>query len=537
MPRVELAGGVNGDSATQFSAEECINMRPIIDTYNSGKGNVKLVEHFGTIPIGGLNVKSYERLYWAYTSSTRETFAFLWAVNNVASEFITVVRYDENGVQTTFKLGTISTNGYPDKIEVIDNGTVLSILVIWETTTQYHELYFYNFATESLDLCTTPSGTWFVQQTYKDTYFAYADRKNGRFYISDNNASNPLAAINPLDFGTLESNPDKVNGIAAIGNELAVFGDNSIEFFYNSGNVDFPFERNSGVSQDIGLKGRYSIQRIRNKLYFLGADGSSEGTVFVLNGYIPEPLSNQIGSSNSLNIPFDVFLPDSYSYYDGKHATYILYKGDYSVNEANYYTIKYAYDVDTGLWSTISLINNSGEYIGTPSVSVVPYFSSQIQVGVQELISIGKDFIYGSGSEATIGVLSTSRSLKESQDTVTEAEPTTANYLPILPRLRTLKHMVVENRDVLYKSFELDIQKDVANVDDADPTISISMSKDGGMTFGTPKVVRIGGTNAQQRIRIKRLGRGRDVVFKIESSSPVQQEWFTAYLEYEVLDD
>jgi hypothetical protein len=106
-----------------------------------------------------------------------------------------------------------------------------------------------------------------------------------------------------------------------------------------------------------------------------------------------------------------------------------------------------------------------------------------------------------------------------------------------LHRTRTLQHLSIENRDVLYKSFELDIQKGVANVDDPDPTISISMSKDGGMTYGTAKVVRIGGTNTKQRIRIKRLGRGRDIVFKIESSSPVQQEWFTAYVEYEVLND
>jgi hypothetical protein len=40
-----------------------------------------------------------------------------------------------------------------------------------------------------------------------------------------------------------------------------------------------------------------------------------------------------------------------------------------------------------------------------------------------------------------------------------------------------------------------------------------------------------------RRARKKRLGKSRDTVFKLYSSSAVQMEWFKAYIEYEVLGD
>jgi hypothetical protein len=537
MPRVELAGGFYNDSAVQFSAEECLNMKPAVDTYNSGKGNVKLVEHFGTEPIDSIKVTAISRIYTAYTASNKKTYTVFWGINSGDIDIINVITYNNSGadLDVAFPIGLNASRNFPDKIEVTENDSVLSILVVWENEEQKHILLFYNKTADTIAICITPQDTYFVQQTYKDTYFAFADRENGRFYISDNNAFDPLNCINALDFGTLESNPDKVNGIASIGNELVVFGDSSMEFFYNSGNVDFPFERNSGASQDIGLRARYSIQRIRNKLYFLGSDGSNDGTIYALNGYTLEPVSNNIGIGSRDLPAFSVTYPDSYSYYDGKHAIYVLYEGKYSLEGV--YSIKYALDIDTGLWSIVSLVGQAGELIGTPTLSVVELFDPEELDTRSQLVSIGKDYapVSGEPENQIIGVLGFSREIKVYEDLLTLEGIATYSSSPT--RRRSLKHLSIENRDVVYKSFELDIQKAVSDIADPDPTISISMSKDGGMTYGTPKVVRIGGTNAQQRIRIKRLGRGRDVVFKIESNSPVQQEWFTAYLEYEVLDD
>ena len=101
-----------------------------------------------------------------------------------------------------------------------------------------------------------------------------------------------------------------------------------------------------------------------------------------------------------------------------------------------------------------------------------------------------------------------------------------------------MQHITNENKVIIYSMFELDMQKGVGNVDDPSPDIKVYMSKDGGQTFGNPKLISIGEENSfKRRVRTRRLGRARDAVFKIESNAPVQQEWFNAYITYEALRD
>jgi len=105
-------------------------------------------------------------------------------------------------------------------------------------------------------------------------------------------------------------------------------------------------------------------------------------------------------------------------------------------------------------------------------------------------------------------------------------------------RQRTLPHFTQENKEIQYNYFEMDIQKGVGNVDDTDPEITLNISRDGGMTYGNDMVMKMGVASAYtQRVRKDMLGMSRDTVFKITSEAPVQQEWFTAYVDFEAMNE
>lgn len=68
----------------------------------------------------------------------------------------------------------------------------------------------------------------------------------------------------------------------------------------------------------------------------------------------------------------------------------------------------------------------------------------------------------------------------------------------------------------------------------SDRKVQICYSKDGGYTWTNWREYSLGELGEyQRRIRIKRLGRGRQWVFKIRVSSPVKRDLFgaVAYIE------
>lgn len=86
---------------------------------------------------------------------------------------------------------------------------------------------------------------------FVDGYFMFTD---GTFLIVTELA-NP-AAIDPLKYGSAEANPDSINALHLISNEVHAIGERSIEVFDNTAADNFPFERIEGAQVDRGSLGR-----------------------------------------------------------------------------------------------------------------------------------------------------------------------------------------------------------------------------------------------------------------------------------------
>ena len=77
-----------------------------------------------------------------------------------------------------------------------------------------------------------------IYVTEKDGYFVFLS-ESGRFTISGIDST----TIDGLDFATAASDADGGVALATRGSDLIIFGTRSTEFWTNTGNADFPFER------------------------------------------------------------------------------------------------------------------------------------------------------------------------------------------------------------------------------------------------------------------------------------------------------
>ena len=142
-----------------------------------------------------------------------------------------VVRFDQTGAQVS--CGSVSSSGVVTMARNAASPTAQiaisaggSFYIVTGTTLQ------------EVDISGLGSGN-LVAVTYIDGYFILAF-DNGEFFVT---AIQDGTNIDSLDFETTEKHPDGLNMVISKAGELVAFGPNSVEFYQNTGNVDFPFER------------------------------------------------------------------------------------------------------------------------------------------------------------------------------------------------------------------------------------------------------------------------------------------------------
>lgn len=95
------------------------------------------------------------------------------------------------------------------------------------------------------------------------------DGDNGRFGVSD---VGDATSINGLNYGTAESNADNLLRVYTFSQLLFLFGEKTTEQWYNSGVGNPPFDRIEGGIIPVGLAAIHSVSNNDKALYFLGDD-------------------------------------------------------------------------------------------------------------------------------------------------------------------------------------------------------------------------------------------------------------------------
>lgn len=127
---------------------------------------------------------------------------------------------------------------------------------------------------------------------FVDGYVVYVESDSGRFGAS---ALNDASDYSALDYATAEGSPDKLVTLKVDHRQVALFGTDSVEIWWNSGQAGFPFERVASGYIEIGCLARLGVTKADNSLFWLASDR----TIRRLSGSTPVKVS-QIGVEEKL---------------------------------------------------------------------------------------------------------------------------------------------------------------------------------------------------------------------------------------------
>jgi hypothetical protein len=375
-------------------------------------------------------------------------------------------------------LGTIAGTG---PVSMSDNGTQLFIAA-------NPNGYIYNANTNVFAPITDPDFPGAVTVGYIDGYFVFNEPNSQKLWIT---ALLDGTSVDPLDFASAEGAPDDLISLIVDHREIWVFGTNSTEVWYDAGTAAFPLQRIQGAFNEIGCAAAYSVAKMDNSIFWLGADARGRGIVYRANGY-----SGQRISTHAVEWHIQQYgnLSDAigYTYQQDGHSFYVLI-----FPQAN---TTWVYDASTQAWH---------ERAGWSNGSFTRH-RSNCQMAFNNEIIVG-DFENGNIYAFDLDVYADNGQIQKWLRSW-RALPTGQNNLK-----RTAHH-----------SLQIDLESGVGlNLGQgSDPEIMLRWSDDGGHTWSNYHTASIGKIGEYyRRVFFRRLGmtlKLRDRVYELSMTDPVK---------------
>lgn len=319
---------------------------------------------------------------------------------------------------------------------------------------------------------------------YVDGWFLVGGDGSGRFYMAEN--PNDGESWNGLDFASAERRADPIARLICDHAEAWLVGSQTVEVYTNTGNADFPFERNGSVFIEIGTPAPWSVVSMDNTLYMLGQDEAGAGMVYRIRSYNPERISTHAVETAMAGYT----LSDAVAYsvqWDG-HLWYVLH-----FPTSNH---TWLFDAATGLWSEWLYRN--------PATNEDERHRSCTH------IYLGGRHLVGDWENGKLYSL--------------EAEAYTDNGDPIR-RLRAAQEIDSEGQLVFYEELIVDMEAGVglATGQGSDPLLMMRYSNDSGRTWSNEKTRTIGAAGRYgTRVKFGPTGAGRNRVWEVSMTDPVK---------------
>ncbi len=240
----------------------------------------------------------------------------------------------EDGESILLEDQSLPTVGYVSgtgPVSMADNGTQIFIAA-------NPDGYIYNSVTDQFQQITDPDFPGAVTVGYLDGYFVFNEPNSQRVWVT---SLLDGLSIDPLDFASAEGSPDGLVSLIIDHREAWLFGTNSVEVWYNSGDADFPLTRIQGAYNEIGCIAPYSVAKMDNSVFWLGADARGQGIVYRANGYQGVRISTH-AVEFAIQGYGDLSDAVGYTYQQDGHTFYVL-------NFTNADTT-WVFDAATGAW-------------------------------------------------------------------------------------------------------------------------------------------------------------------------------------------
>jgi len=435
----------------------------------------------------------------------------LWTFNGVGYVVSGLELYKITSNYVATLLGTVSGTG---PVSMADNGTQLFIACGGPS-------YIYNSLTNVFVQITDPDFPGALTVGYLDGYFVFIEPNSQKVWVT---ALLEGTSVDPLDFASAEGSPDNLVGMIVDHREVWLYGTNSVEVWYDSGNADFPLQRIQGAYNEIGCAATFSVAKLDNGLFWLGADARGQGIVYRANGYTGQRVSTHAIEYAIAQYPI-ISDAIAYTYQQEGHAFYVL-----TFPSAN---ATWVYDVSTQAWHERATFSN-GLFLRHRSNCQMA-FNSEIVVGDfanGNLYAFDLDIYADNGAPQKW--LRSWRALPTGQNNLTRtahhslqldcqsgvginnSSGTDPTYLLTESGL----FIITESGDYL-----VSVAEGTPTVG-SDPQVMLRWSDDGGHTWSNEHWATLGKIGIyQQRVFWRRLGmtlKLRDRVYELSGTDPVK---------------
>ena len=281
----------------------------------------------------------------------------LWVTNGLGYVVSGDGFYRLNLDWTSTLLGTVSGSG---PVSMADNGTQIFIAC-------NPAGYIYNVSTSVFAQITDPDFPGAGSVGFLDGYFVFNEPNSQKFWVT---SLLDGTSIDPLDFASAEGYPDDVVALIVDHREIFIFGNNSVEVWYDAGLADFPLARVQGAFMEVGCAAAYSVAKLDNSVFWLGSDARGSGIVYRANGYSPARISTTAVefAIQSYADPSDAI---GYTYQQDGHPFYVLIFPSAGAT--------WVFDVAAGAWHERAGFEN-GEFTRHRS-NCQMFFNSEVLVG------------------------------------------------------------------------------------------------------------------------------------------------------------
>lgn len=320
-------GSTYQHSSVKFDTQRCINIYPEKSETGSSKSEWCLLGTAGLQRKVIVTPNTGNGCRGAYTTNDGRSF---WVFGDTLFEL--------NTDFTITNRGTLLTGS--EMVKMSDNGTHLIVidgLNGWKLV----------LSTNVLSQITDAGFPQPISITELDGYFLISERNTNNVYVWISTSAFDASLV-----AQAEASADKVTGLIANDQNVFVFGEDTIEIWYDSGNADYPFDRLSGGVVEVGCIAKDTIARGLGAIFFLGGNKNGHGIIYKMSGYTPIRISTHAIEEqlSSMSLIGD---SSAYCYQEQGHYFYVI---SFPTGKKTF-----CYDDTTGQWHE-RLYNDSGTF-------------------------------------------------------------------------------------------------------------------------------------------------------------------------------
>lgn len=307
-----------------------------------------------------------------------------------------------------------------------------------------------------------------------DGFHVFSRPNSKEFFIS---ALNDATAYDALDFASKEGLPDNLVAVQRVGRELWLYGERSIESWTNGGG-DFPFQRAFGAVIEVGCAARHSIATADGTSFWVADDVTAR----MSNGLTPQRIST--------------------------HAIEQAWAGYTTVRDAR----GWCYVQEGHIYYVVTFPTAERTWVYDATVQQWHERESEGYRGIWRCV-VGAEYaggvFAGDADNGNVYLLDPTRG-DENGDAIVRVAIGTPFH--------------AEGKQLFFRRLDIDMETGVGHQhgQGSDPKLWLSVSDDGGRTFGNERWASIGKAGQfRRRVSFRRLGSARERVFRLQMSDSV----------------